>query len=110
MNIKLTMLKVALLTSLTPAQPLLMRNGRHSTNTPVVEQHEDRLDRDSVQIEKQQRASVQKKRHKAKAFHVQHKAVPSQKVSKFFERVTDPNKDQRMRALLKDPFRGLDRR
>lgn len=95
-----------------PAPMLTSTPRRHGRSEYFGEQAEcmEHTDRDTVQVEKQQRSGVQKKRHKAKAFHVQNKPVPSQKVSKFFERVTDPDKEQREAMMAKDPFGRMEGR
>lgn len=57
-----------------------------------------------------ERAQVSKKRHKQKVIHQQIKRQPTGKMAAFFERVTDPNKEERLTEFLKDPFRGLNHR
>lgn len=111
----LAMMAAVLFSTTAPAAaPMVVsrpRNeGRSLTYGEPAETCDYGLDRDTVQSEKQQRAPVQKKRHKAKAFHVQHRPVPTGKVSKFFERVTDPDKEEREAMQAKDPFGRMEGR
>lgn len=74
---------------------------------PVDEPQETEFDDEPIA---NQRAAVQSKRHKKKRFHVQTKHQPSATTLAFFERVTDPHKEERLTEFLKDPFRGLNHR
>ncbi len=70
----------------------------------------EHIDRDYQKYDKQQRNQVQTKRHKKHKFHIPTKNAPTGKLAGFLDRVTDPDKEERMKELLRDPFRGMDGR
>ncbi len=101
----------AVLFATTPTVTISTASRRREDPDAECESYGSRAAFDNERTQEQnERAQVSKKRHKKKVIHVQHKAVPSQKVSKFFERVTDPDREKREAMQAKDPFGRMEGR